>query len=120
MYAWAREPAEAEQIERHAADGFRRTWIRHEPDAVAAAGLRLAADAAAMIAATAVAEPNPSDANCRPCEFSQPCLALRAGRDSEFLLRSGYRTRPPDILEEGRLGGRAWGMGRGAAPMRRG
>jgi hypothetical protein len=73
-----------------------------------------------MLGAGPSAAPNPSDANCRPCEFLQPCLAMRAGRDSEFLLRSGYRTRPPDVPEEGRLGGSSWGTGRGAAPFRGG
>jgi hypothetical protein len=29
---------------------------------------------------------------------------------------TGYRKRPPEGPEEGRLGGRAWGLGRGAAP----
>jgi hypothetical protein len=120
MYAQARQPTLVAAVEQEESGDFRRTWIRHSPDAIAAAGLRLAADAAAMLSAGSVAEPNPSDANCRPCEFLAPCLAMRAGRDSEFLLRSGYRTRPPDTLEEGRLGGGAWGMGRGAAPLRRG
>jgi hypothetical protein len=39
-----------------------------------------------------------------------------AGQDAYPILSSRYRERPPDILEEGRLGGGAWGMGRGAAP----
>ena len=100
------------------ASGFRRTWVRHSPAAVALAGQRLAADAAAMLAAGPSAPPNPSHANCHLCEFLQPCLAMRAGRDSDFLLRSGYRDRPPDGLQEGRLGGSSWGTGRGAAPFR--
>jgi hypothetical protein len=120
MYAQAREPALAAPVVQEESGDFRRTWIRRSPKAIAAAGLRLAADAAAMLSAGPVAEPSPSDANCRPCDFLAPCLAMRAGRDSEFMLRSGYRTRPPDMLEEGRLGGGAWGTGRGAAPLRRG
>ena len=100
------------------AGGFRRTWVRHSRAAVTLAGQRLAADAAAMLAAGPSAPPNPSDANCRPCEFLPPCLAMRAGRDSDFLLRSGYRQRSPDGLQEGRLGGSSWGTGRGAAPFR--
>jgi hypothetical protein len=100
--------------------GFRRRWVRHSPEAISAAGLRLASDTAAMLRVGPDAAPNPSDANCRPCAFLQPCLAMRAGRDSEFLLRSGYRARPPDALEEGRLGGSSWGTGRGAAPFRGG
>jgi hypothetical protein len=120
LYAVAREPAVAREIEQVASGEFRRTWVRHSPATIAAAGNRLAADTAAMLAAPGSAPPNPSDANCRPCAFLAPCLAMRAGRDSEFLLRSGYRARPPDVLEEGRLGGGAWGLGRGAAPFRPG
>jgi hypothetical protein len=120
LYAVAREPAVAREIEQVAHDEFRRTWVRHSQAAIAAAGDRLAADTAAMLAAPDPAPPNPADANCRPCAFLSPCLAMRAGRDSEFLLRSGYRPRPPDAIEEGRLGGGAWGLGRGAAPFRPG
>ena len=29
-----------------------------------------------------------------------------------------FRARPPEELEEGRLGGSTWGMGRGAMPVR--
>ena len=120
LYAAAREPAVASEIEQVATGAFRRTWVRHTPAAIAAAGHRLAADTAAMLAAPASAPPNPSDANCRPCPFLAPCLATRAGRDDAVLLRSGYRPRPPDVLTEGRLGGGAWGLGRGAAPLRPG
>jgi hypothetical protein len=118
MYAKAREPVQATAVDQVESGDFRRTWVRRSPEAVEAAGRRLAAEAAAMLSAGPVAEPNPSDFNCRPCEFLAPCLAMRAGRDGEVLLRSGYRTRPPDALEEGRLGGGAWGLGRGAAPPR--
>jgi hypothetical protein len=31
-------------------------------------------------------------------------------------LLTAYDVRGPDLLEEGRLGGMSWGMGRGAAP----
>jgi hypothetical protein len=60
--------------------------------------------------------PAPSDDKCPPCPYLDPCLALRTGRDDEPMLRTGYRQRAPESPEEGRLGGRAWGMGRGAAP----
>jgi hypothetical protein len=120
LYAAAREPAVASEIEQVTTGAFRRTWVRHSRASIAAAGHRLAADTAAMLAAPASAPPNPSDANCRPCPFLAPCLATRAGRDGAVLLRSGYRPRPPDVLTEGRLGGGAWGLGRGAAPLRPG
>jgi hypothetical protein len=120
LYARATEPAQADQVVQVSSGEFRRTWIRHSRQAIAAAGLRLSQDAAAMVETGVTTEPNPADASCRPCPFLPPCLAMRAGRDSEFLLRSGYRQRPADIPEEGRLGGASWGMGRGAAAFRRG
>jgi len=43
---------------------------------------------------------------------------MQAGQDPGPLLRTAYRQRAPDNLTEGRLGGGAWGMGRGAAPPR--
>jgi hypothetical protein len=39
-----------------------------------------------------------------------------SGNDARPILLSGYRKRRPQPPPEGRLGGRAWGMGRGAAP----
>jgi hypothetical protein len=61
---------------------------------------------------------NPSGENCPPCPFLGPCRALYDGEDAAPILRAAYRERPPEGLEEGRLGGGAWGMGRGAAPPR--
>jgi hypothetical protein len=119
LYVRATEPAQAAPVVQVSGAGFRRTWIRHSRQAIAEAGLRLSQDAAAMVAAGVTTEPNPADASCRPCPFLPPCLAMRAGRDSEFLLRSGYRERPPDTPQQGRLGGASWGTGRGAAAFRR-
>jgi hypothetical protein len=48
--ARASEPARAEPVEQITGDGFRRTWIRHRPAEIAAAGQRLAADLAAIVA----------------------------------------------------------------------
>jgi hypothetical protein len=120
MYAVAREPDQADRIEQNTTGRFRRTWIRRSPEEVAEAGRALAAAAAAMTAAGASARPNPSSVNCPPCAYLAPCQAMRAGRDQEAssLLASAYRERDPEILTEGRLGGTAWGMGRGAAPPR--
>ena len=120
LYARATEPAQADQVVQVSSSEFRRTWIRHSRQDIAAAGLRLSRVAAAMVAAGVSTAPNPADASCRPCPFLPPCLAMRAGRDSEFLLRSGYRQRLADLPEEGRLGGASWGTGRGAAAFRRG
>ena len=41
---------------------------------------------------------------------------MNRGDDAEGLLATAYDARGPDLLEEGRLGGMSWGMGRGAAP----
>ena len=43
------EPARAAPVEQCLGPGFRRTWLRRSRDEVAAAGQRLAVDAAAMI-----------------------------------------------------------------------
>jgi hypothetical protein len=48
--ARAAAPARAAAVEQVSGPGFRRTWLRRNPDEIAAAGQRLAADAAAMIA----------------------------------------------------------------------
>jgi hypothetical protein len=116
MYARATEPASAEPVEQATGDGFRRTWVRHHPDEVAAAGQRLAADAATMIQPDADVTPEPYDRNCRPCPFLEPCLAERAGHDPAPILWARYQRRAAASAAEGRLGGGAWGMGRGAAP----
>jgi hypothetical protein len=50
-----REPARAEPVEQVTGDGFRRTWVRHPPAEIAAAGQRLATDLAAIVARDPVA-----------------------------------------------------------------
>ena len=59
--------------------------------------------------------PTPA-AHCSECAFRPPCLALQQGADAEAILAAGYRTRPPEAPEEGRLGGVTWSMNRGAVP----
>jgi hypothetical protein len=118
MYAQAREPRRVEPIEQLDEDGFRRTWLRRRPADVAEAGRHLGADVAEMIRPGLAVYPEPSDDNCPPCPFFNPCQVMQAGRDAEPILRASYRTRPPVPPEEGRLGSRAWGLGRGAAPPR--
>ncbi len=117
MYATARRPDTAGTIEQHTTPEFRRTWLRRSREEVAAEGRRLARDAAEMVADPAV-HPNPSLLNCPSCAFLDPCLAVFAGEDPGPMLAAAYRDRPPDRPLEGRLGGGAWGMGRGAAPFR--
>jgi hypothetical protein len=116
MYAQARAPRRVAPVEQHVEGGFRRTWLRRAPADVAAAGRLLGADAAEMTGAGVAVYPVPSAANCPPCPYFEPCRALQAGRDAQPILTSQYRQRPAGLPEEGRLGGRAWGLGRGAAP----
>jgi len=116
MYAQAREPHRLEPIEQRMTDGFRRTWLRRRPADVAEAGRRLGADVAEMTRRGLSVYPNPSDGHCPACPYLDPCRALCGGTDAGPVLRSRYRKRPPESPEEGRLGGGAWGTGRGAAP----
>ena len=116
MYAQAGAPRRVAPVEQRTEDGFRRTWLRRAPADVAAAGRRLGADAAEMTREDVVVYPVPSPANCPPCPYFEPCRALQAGRDARLILASRYRKRPALVPQEGRLGGRAWSLGRGAAP----
>jgi hypothetical protein len=116
MYAQAREPKRVKPIEQFEADGFRRTWVRRDPAGVKEAGRRLGADVAEMICEDLDIYPEPDDEKCPPCPFRAPCQARQEGRDGKQILRTAYRKRPPQPLQEGRLGGRAWSTGRGAAP----
>ena len=118
MYAVAREPDEFERIEQQATPQFRRTWVRRSPAEVTEAGRLLAEAAARMTAAGADADPAPSPAICPFCAYLAPCQAMMADRDAGPLLRTGYRERAIEKLDEGRLGGGAWSTGRGAAPPR--
>ena len=118
MYAQARQPRRAAPVEQHVSPEFRRTWLRHGPAEIAAAGRRLGTDVAEMTRDDLAVVPSPSDRHCRACPFKEPCQAMLAGQDAGRILSSQYRERPPDILEEGRLGGGAWSVGRGAAPPR--
>jgi len=118
MYAAAREPEHPEPVEQVVGEWFRRTWLRRGRTEVGAAGRQLGTDVAQMTSPGVPVYPSPSDANCPACAYLDPCLAMFAGQDAGPVLRSAYRQRPPERLEEGRLGGGAWGMGRGAAPPR--
>jgi PD-(D/E)XK nuclease superfamily len=116
MYAQARAPRRVQPIEQRTEDGFRRTWVRRAPADVAEAGRRLGADAAEMAREDVEVYPTPSVANCPPCPYFEPCRALQADRNAQPILDSRYRKRPAPVAQQGRLGGRAWGLGRGAAP----
>jgi hypothetical protein len=116
MYAQASRPGRVEPVEQLTDGGFRRTWLRRTPAEVAEAGRRLGQDVAEMARDDLDVYPEPSDDKCPPCPFLDPCRIMRAGGDERPVLRTGYRKRAPGSPEEGRLGGRAWSMGRGAAP----
>jgi hypothetical protein len=116
MYARAKAANRVEPVEQRVDGGFRRTWLRRSPAEVAEAGRRLGADLADMARADVSVYPEPSDEICPVCPFLGPCQALMAGDDARPILLADYRARPPEVPEEGRLGGRAWSTGRGAAP----
>ena len=93
----------------------RRTAVPRTAVTKAGAATRLGRTALAMLEPDPRVDPTPAWSHCSRCAFRAPCLALNRGDDAGPLL-AGYRQRPPDVLEEGRLGGASWGMGRGAAP----
>ena len=80
------------------------------------AAARLGATVRAMLDPSVSLDPTPSWTHCAWCAFRAPCLRWNRGEEASDLLAEHYRERPPDLLEEGRLGGTSWGMGRGAAP----
>jgi hypothetical protein len=120
LYARANEPVEPERVVHENGPYFRRTWIRRSRGEVEQAGQQLAREAREIFAPGVAVYPSPSEANCRRCPFSAPCLALYEGHGAEAsaMLASSYRTRTDSELEEGRLGGVTWSVGRGAAPQR--
>jgi hypothetical protein len=120
LYARAAEPIEPEQVVHETGPYFRRTWIRRSRHEVAHAGRQVAREAGEIFAPEVAVYPSPSEAACGRCPFSAPCLALYEGRipQASAILASSYRARSQDQLEEGRLGGVTWSVGRGAAPQR--
>ncbi len=116
MYARAIQPTRIEPVEQRVEEGFRRTWLRRRPADVAAAGRGLGADVAEMTRGELDVYPEPAPDKCPACPYLEPCRAMSEGRDARPILLSGYRERSRETPVEGRLGGRAWGMGRGAAP----
>jgi hypothetical protein len=96
---------------------IRRTVVARSRTEQERAARRLALQVRAMVEVDAV-EPTPRWEHCRACAFRAPCIAMNRGDDPSALFARDYRPRPADQLEEGRLGGVSWGMGRGAAPPR--
>jgi len=95
---------------------LRRTVVPYTTTEKRNAAARLGAAVRAMLDPAVSLEPTPSWTHCGWCAFREPCLRWNRGEDPSGLLAERYRQRPPDLLEEGRLGGTSWGMGRGAAP----
>lgn len=98
--------------------GLKRTLVPRSPAAIAGAAARLGRTVVAMVADDVSVDPTPAWSHCRRCPFRSPCVVMQRGEDASSLLAAGYRQRPPDDLEEGRLGGTSWGLGRGARPKR--
>jgi hypothetical protein len=94
---------------------FRRTAVPHSRVEKAAAAFRLGRAVEEMLDPELPVEPTPAWAHCSVCAFRAPCIAMNCGYDAVPLL-APFRRRPADELEEGRLGGVSWGLGRGAAP----
>jgi hypothetical protein len=94
---------------------FRRTRLRLSRGAIAEAGAQLAREAADMLDPGLALYPTPGS-HCLDCPFRAPCMAMQDGHDGEDQLARDFRPRPPEELQEGRLGGATWGMGRGAMP----
>jgi hypothetical protein len=97
---------------------FRRTMVPRSAGEKAAAAARLGRAVREMLDPELTVDPSPAWAHCGKCAFRTPCITINRGDDAGPLLDAGYRRRPPDELEEGRLGGASWGLGRGAAPPR--
>jgi hypothetical protein len=117
MYVKAeREPEEV--VVEEGGGMFRRTRIprsRAELDALAE---RLSMEALDMFDPALACYPTPSVAHCSACRYRPPCLAMNEAADAEAVISAGYIVRPPEVPEEGRLGGVTWSMNRGAAPPR--
>jgi hypothetical protein len=117
MYAKAeREPDEV--VVEEGGGMFRRTRISRSRPELDALAERLAKEALDMTDPGLLLYPTPSVAHCSACLYRAPCLAMNESGDVEAVLSSAYQIRPPEVPEEGRLGGVTWSMNRGAAPPR--
>ncbi|HKR48858.1 MAG TPA: hypothetical protein VJT72_04615 [Pseudonocardiaceae bacterium] len=117
MYARSRILS-GERLHAEGTDAFRRTSIRRGDAELATAGADLAAEISTATSADLEIYPNPAPGICAQCSYRPPCLALNQGDDATAELAGSYHYRPPEPLQEGRLGGATWSMNRGAAPPR--
>ncbi len=107
-----------ERVRAEGTDEFRRTRIPRSAAELAAAGANLAAEARVVTSTDLEIYPTPAPEVCLRCAYLAPCLVLNEGGDARVELARSYRQRSPETVQEGRLGGVAWSMNRGAAPPR--
>jgi len=99
-----------------AGEPFRRTEVRRGLAELERVRHKLGCEARDMTSAGLAVYPAPGWDVCSACMYRPPCIALDAGADAGAVLDAGYRRRPPVVVQEGRLGGATWSLGRGAAP----
>jgi hypothetical protein len=117
MYARS-DTVAGERLYAEGTDAFRRTWIRRGEAELAVAGANLAAEVSTTTNADLEIYPSPEPGVCARCSYRPPCLVLNQGGDVSAESSRSYRHRSPEPVQEGRLGGVAWSMNRGAAPPR--
>ncbi|MDT7712763.1 MAG: hypothetical protein QOG46_1452, partial [Pseudonocardiales bacterium] len=105
-----------ERLHADGTDAFRRTQIRRGEAELAAAGRDLALEVSTATSANLGVYPSPAPSVCARCAYRVPCMMINQGHDPTVELSESYQQRPPETLQEGRLGGVTWSMNRGAAP----
>lgn len=115
MYATAAD-VPRERVRTEGTGAFRRTRIPRGAAELDAAGRHLAEEARTATTPGLAVYPSPAPQLCASCAYRSPCLVMNEGRDPAEVLAASYRHRPPERIEEGRLGGATWSMSRGAAP----
>ena len=105
-----------ERLHAEGTEAFRRTQIRRGEAELMAAGRDLATEISTAIRADLDVYPSPAPDICARCSYRSPCLLLNQGLDATAELSRSYRHRPPESVEEGRLGAVTWSINRGAAP----
>ena len=116
MYVQAAGPAPGGVVTTVGGDFARRTRVPRGADELARVHAQLAAEALDMTDPGVRIYPNPSPSHCGPCDYRPPCVTASTAGNAGEVLAASYQKRAEDVLEEGRLGGVTWAMGRGAAP----
>lgn len=115
MYAHAKQ-GRSPELNTQSNDYFRRTQIPRSRAELANAGKQLALEALDMTNPELSLYPNPSRENCGHCPYRKPCIAINDGSVPGPILKSWYRKRGDEQIEQGRLGGSTWSIDRGAMP----